>query len=88
VGDTVQPVADLVAGDYRCSFASQDHESGLESVISVVGIAKDAPANTQHHGAMALDEGLESRSVAAGNEAFQKPAIGSRRWIERKESPA
>src|SRR4029079_10999009 len=76
VGNAVQSVADQLAGLERAGLAHQHQEGGLKRVFDVVLMAQDAPADAEHHGAVASDQLLEGRLFALGEEPLQQLAIG------------
>ena len=49
---------------------------GLKSIIGVVRVSKNAPADRHDHRPVPLHEGLKSQFVAVRDEPFQKLSIG------------
>src|SRR5262249_54878373 len=60
----------------RPRFPSEDQEGGLEGVFGVLRVAHHAPANAEHHGAMAVHQHRERLRVAPGEESLQQVAVG------------
>jgi hypothetical protein len=76
VGDSVEPVSNLLRRlDGRC-LANQDQERGLESVLGVLLVVQHAPTDAQDHRTMPTDQGLERRDVPRGHVPFQKLPVG------------
>ena len=54
--DAVQPASQRILHSHRRGLASQDQKRRLESVIRVVIVTQDPPADPLHHPAMSRDE--------------------------------
>jgi hypothetical protein len=75
----MEPRAQGVAHPERPSFARQDQEGGLESVLRILLVAKDCAANAEHERTVPLDEGGEGqlgRLASTRREPLQQLAIG------------
>src|SRR5262249_25568077 len=84
VGDAVQPAADLLPRRDRGGLADEDEERGLEGVLRVVDVADDAPADVEHHRAVAAHQGREGRLIAPADEPAQqlpvRQVLGTAVW--------
>jgi hypothetical protein len=75
----VQPGAEQVRVADRPGLSGQDEEDGLESVLSVMVVAQELPADAQDHRPMSGHDrgegGLVGR-LAAGGEPLEQFAVG------------
>ncbi len=75
----VQPAADRSLSPDRARLACQGEEGGLESILGILGMAEQPPADAQHHRPMAPQQQLERRRVALRYEALQQLLIAEAR---------
>ena len=59
--DPVQPGAQRVTHPERARLAHQHQKRGLKRILDVVRVAQHAPADSQHHRSMPLDQRRERR---------------------------
>ena len=59
VRDLMEPGTQRIAHPQAPGLLDQDQERGLEGVVSVMGVAKDCPADPEYHRAVAMDQRLE-----------------------------
>ncbi len=75
IGHAVQPGAQPMHIAQSPGLADQDQEGRLERIVNVVGIGEPAAADSQDHRAVPLDECLQRRYVAVGNEPIQELTV-------------
>jgi hypothetical protein len=75
IGDAIQEIADGLARPHRRRLANENKKSGLKSVVGVVYIAEDAPADATHHRAVTPQQRLERGFVASGDEMLQQLTV-------------
>ena len=75
-GDAVEPGSQYVALADRPGLLDQDQEGGLKGVGDVVRVIQDAPADAQDHRPMPMEDRLEGRLVAMGEESLQELSLG------------
>jgi hypothetical protein len=57
-------------------FAREDEESGLEGVLGIMEVVKDAAADAQDHRPMSAHQRCEGRLIAGSDETSEQLAIG------------
>ena len=88
--DPEEPARDRPAPADRAGPAGQHEEGGLEGVLRIVGVMKDAPADPQHHRAVPGHQLLEGRLrglIAPRGEPLQELRIGHRPGRAEVEQP-
>lgn len=88
VGDPVKPTGDRVRPPDGGRFADQHEEGRLKGVLGVVRVAEHPLAHGRHHRPVAVDEGLEGRVVAAGDQGGDELPItrlGARDAVQTPE---
>ena len=71
-GDAIEPGRQHVAIADRPGLLDQDEEGGLKRVGDVVRIIQHAPADAQHHRPVPVEDRLEGRPVALGQEPIEE----------------
>jgi hypothetical protein len=71
-GHAVQPGAQIDPPGVPWGFADQDQERGLESILSVGGVAQQAPADAEHHRSMPAHQGRKRLLVLLVEESLQQ----------------
>ena len=84
-GDAVEPGPQHVALADRPGLLDQDQERRLEGIGDVVRIVQDAPADAQHHRPVPMEDRLERRLVAMGEESLQELGLAQARDGPRVE---
>jgi hypothetical protein len=59
----------------RGRLAYQDQKSGLESVLGIGFVSKNAPDDSKHHRAVPEEQGFKGRLVVLAQKALQQFAI-------------
>ncbi len=72
IGHAVEPVAHLAAWPDAVAATHEDKESSLESVLGVVAVAQDAPADAQHHRTMPVQQSRERRLIAPAKKSARR----------------
>ena len=88
--DPEQPARDRPAPADGPGPVGQDEEDGLEGILRVVRIVKDAPADPQHHRAVPDHQLLEGRLrglIAPRDEPVQELRVGHRPDRAEVEQP-
>jgi hypothetical protein len=75
IGNLVEPAAQTFLVANGASPARQHQEGGLEGVLGVLLVAKDAAAQTQDHGPVPLNQGGKGRLIAVTSEALEQLAV-------------
>jgi hypothetical protein len=76
--DPVEPTGYGMTQADRAGLANEEQERGLEGILGVVRVAEHVLADTEHHRAMALDQGGEGgrRFIARAGEVLHQLPIG------------
>src|SRR5262249_1457348 len=88
ISHAVKPVAHGFPSGKRSRLANADQESPLESVLGIVRIAKNAPADAQHHGTVTPHQGLEGRLLTPGKKTLQKLPVRQAGAVALESNPA
>jgi hypothetical protein len=75
-GNAVEPAAERALMVEAGGLAGEDEEGGLEGVLGVLHVAKDAAAQAEHERSVSLDEGGEGGLLTAVDESLQQVRIG------------
>jgi hypothetical protein len=74
----MQPTADRLLFADRTGLSGQYHKGSLKSVLDVVRLTQESPANAEDHRPMTIHQGGERRLIALEAEAFEELMIAAR----------
>jgi hypothetical protein len=73
--DAIQPRPDRIPRPHaRCS-SGKDQESRLESILGILLVPQDPPADGQDHRTVPLDQNSEGRFILVGKKRIENLAI-------------
>jgi hypothetical protein len=79
VGSLEKPTRNRCVPALGCGLLGQQQERRMADVLGVVIVVKDASAQTQQHGTMAVNDLGKGRFLAASCKAVQQVAVGG--WV-------
>jgi hypothetical protein len=77
-GDSIKPVADIIAPGDRRGFARQHEKRRLERILGILLMGQDSTAHTPNERPVTFDQGCEGGLIAANGERVEQITVRMR----------